>query len=469
MSILSRRKRSSDEGGFKRSARVAAITLVLALFGLQIVIAQSGALLDATFGKGGLVRTSVSGSRDMILALALAPDGSIYAGGTFRRHHQVFGVIAKYTPSGILDSTFGSKGIIVDPTILMTQAVAVQPDGKALVAGTNAGNASGGPAYVLERLNTDGSLDATFGSGGRVLDTIGPASNVIDAITLQPNGQILIGGSTLNTTVVPRKATIVNGDFALARYNSDGTVDSSFGSGGKVITDFDGLYDQVKQVVLQPDGKIIAGGEASVSDASLPGGTTGGGAVGVFGFARYNVDGSLDSSFGTGGITTATAEGAGVQMSSIALEPDGKVVAAGSTPTIPVLVRLNTDGTPDSSFGQAGQVTGPFFDDLVCGRFSLCSILLAGATDIQFQPDGTIVVLGGVGANHVFFYAISYNQDGTINTSFGTGGIIVTKFAHLGQINAVLVQADGKVVAGGDAKPVGYDFALARYNLQLSQ
>jgi uncharacterized delta-60 repeat protein len=468
MSMLSRRKRSSRNGGIKGSARPIVITLVLALFGLQIALAQSVVGLDATFGKGGRVLTELSGRFDMILAMALAPDGSIYAGGTFRRHHQTFGVVAKYTPSGSLDTTFGDKGIIVDPTLIMPVAVAVQPNGLPLVAATNSGSASGGPGFVLERLNTDGSLDATFGSGGKVLDTIGPASNIIDAITLQPNGQILIGGSTLITTIVPRKAKIVNGDFALARYNGDGTLDTSFGNGGKVTTDFAGLYDQVKQIVLQPNGQIIAAGEANVSDASLPGGTTGGGAVGVFGFARYNVDGSLDSSFGAGGKTTATASGAGVQMSSVALEPDGKIVAAGSTPTIPALVRLNADGALDSSFGQGGSVTGPVFDNLLCGKFNLCNVLVSEGSDILFEPDGTILLLGGVGTRRVYLYAVSYNSDGTLNTSFGTGGILASKFSHVGLINSLLVQPDGKVLAGGAAKPTGFEFAIARYNLQLT-
>src|SRR4029079_12955967 len=149
-------------------------------------------------------------------------------------------------------------------------------------------------------------------------------------------------------------------DFVVARYNPDGTLDRTFGSRGRVKTDFPGLAAVASSVVIQPDGKIVVAGGAFPLFTFL----------GDFKIVRYNPDGSLDESFGSGGIVTTSFPGQGSYAFSVALQPDGKIIAAGTdfvnfsseddSDTDFALERYNPDGTPDSTFGNGGQVTTDF-------------------------------------------------------------------------------------------------------------
>jgi uncharacterized delta-60 repeat protein len=453
-----------------RRAGLTVLSMVLALLGLQIGLAKPESLLDPTFGKDGRVITKLAGANNIILATALASDGSIFAAGSGKLKHRKYAVIAKYTTDGTLDPSFGQNGKITDDDMVAAQAVALQPDGMILAAGVSPGFATGGPAFALKRYTADGSADPTFGSGGIVLDSIGPAGDFIDSIVLQPNGQILIGGNTVIVVGTRKHNQAINGDFALARYNTDGSADTSFGNGGKVTTDFAGNFDSVKQILVQPNSDILAAGQAGVPASSLPGTAAPAGSVAVLGFARYNVDGSLDASFGNQGLVTVAVDNVGTQLGSVALEANGQIFAAGATDLTFALVRLNSDGSPDSSFGQGGQSFIPLLDEVGCVNFTACNAVFSGAMAISFQPDGTILIYGGIGSESVHLFALSYTQDGALNTSFGTGGILTGKFIGVGEINSLIVQPDGKVVVAGRAKIPGSrnQFALGRFTVPTS-
>src|SRR5215470_1863395 len=188
-----------------------------------------------------------------------------------------------------------------------------------------------------------GTIDPTFGTGGKVTTDFG-GSSAARTVAVQANGQILAAG-----------VAVVNGitDFALARYNSDGTLDASFGTGGIVTTafDFPGSFDRVFTVVRQPDGKFLAGGSTVVN------------VFANFALARFNANGILDASFGTGGIVT-TGFGVSAEATSAVVQADGKIVAAGFANLDGgddfALVRYNSNGTLDGSFGMGGKVTTAF-------------------------------------------------------------------------------------------------------------
>jgi len=204
-------------------------------------------------------------------------------------------------------------------------SVALQPDGKIVVAGYAGGD------FALARYNSDGALDTSFGSGGKVTTDFGGSYHPDGfSVALQPDGKIVVAG-------------YAGGDFALARYNSDGALDTSFGSGGKVTTDFGGS-DAGYSVALQPDGKIVVAGYAGLD----------------FALARYNSDGALDTSFGTGGKVTTDFSGGRDVGYSVALQPDGKIVVAGYAGVDFALARYNSDGALDTSFGSGGKVTTDF-------------------------------------------------------------------------------------------------------------
>ena len=156
----------------------------------------------------------------------------------------------------------------------------------------------------------DGDLDPTFSGDGKVTTQIGDNA-FVDAIVVQADGKIIGGGYSVNR---------VNNDFALARYNTNGSLDNTFNGDGKVITDFGGIFDKAHGLALQSDGKIIAAGETN-SDGTVD-----------FALARYNSDGSLDSNFGTDGLViTDLAGGTNDVSSSVTIQGDGKIIVAGYT------------------------------------------------------------------------------------------------------------------------------------------
>ena len=316
-------------------------------------------------------------------------------------------------------------------------AVAIQPDGKIVVVGRSRPGATYFD-YAIARYNTDGSLDASFG-GGAFLYNLFPGFATDDeayAVLIDAAGKILVLGSSRGTT----------GGFyrtGLIRFNPDGTPDASFGAGGKVISDR--AVD--KAMALQADGKIVCGGgggEAQLADYRLQ---------------RFNVDGSLDTTFGTSGFVQIDFAGSGDGVWGIAIQPDGKIVAAGRSRILGgndnfAVARLNTDGTLDPTFGSGGKVTTDFDN----------------RTDLGFavtlQPDGKIIVAGQArtDVNEFDFGLVRYNPDGSLDSAFGDNGRVRTGFGVADSAYAVKLQSNGKIVAAGVEGGVSTGFAVARYN-----
>jgi uncharacterized delta-60 repeat protein len=279
------------------------------------------------------------------------------------------------------------------------------------------------PAYAAP-----GDLDSTFGTGGKVTTDLGCCGGGANGIAIQTDGKLIAAGAS------------GAGEFALSRYNRDGTLDPTFGTGG-IVTTVNGIFDVFRAVTVQADGKIVAAG----SSCSPIGGCF------QLAIARYNSDGSLDTSFGLGGsvITTYTSS---IQAFAVAIESDGKIVAAGGTlsPLASdfILARYSSDGSLDASFGTGGFVT----TDLFGGNDR--------ATGLALQKDGKIVAVG-VGGPSFDFALARYNADGTLDTTFGSGGLVTTDFGSFQSANGVAIQSDGKIVAAGVG---GNQFAVARYN-----
>ncbi|HJQ25299.1 MAG TPA: delta-60 repeat domain-containing protein [Blastocatellia bacterium] len=429
--------------------------------------------------------------------LALVVSALLSPRGVMRRAHAA---------TGDLDPAFGNGGKVVTDLggYDSVRALAIQNDGKIIAAGTT------GSAFALARYNVGGGLDPDFGDGGKVITRLSASGLPFDrasAIILQPDGKIVAGGSAYPVNASP--------DFALARYRPDGSLDKSFGSGGKVTTDFTGFNreDEIFALAIQPDGKIVAAGYTSSPRFVLPR---------VFGLARYNPDGSLDTTFGNGGkVATISFFGSSDYnevANALAIQPDGKIVVAGFAADNFAIARLNPDGSLDVSFGSGGRTTPNFggIDEalaialkpggnlLVAGRstqgvaheklalayfdtfgggvagfgvggqlmadfFSVGSGLLGdGLNAITFQSDGKIVAAGygNVNGDGYFndFGVARYNEDGTPDSSFGSGGKVSTDFGGPHDVVlAVAVQLDGKVVAAGHTE--AGDFALARYTV----
>ena len=303
--------------------------------------------LDSNFGEKGMITTDFFGHGDFASNVAIQPDGRIIVVGSIETDNDLDAVdfaLARYKQDGSLDKSFGNGGKISTDFFGerdTASAVAIQPNGKILVVGSTRHRNS--PNFALVRYKENGSLDESFGDGGKVTTDFFGEFDEANDIALQPNGKIVVAG-------VARGEDTGAVDYALARYNEDGSLDESFGDGGKVITNYMGCHTYGADLVLQPDGKMIVTGVACND----------------FALARFNEDGSLDESFGDGGWVTTDFFRDADYASSIALERDGKIIVSGSAYITNVgqdfaLARYNEDGSIDSSFGDEGKVMTDFF------------------------------------------------------------------------------------------------------------
>jgi uncharacterized delta-60 repeat protein len=414
--------------------------------------------LDPTFGTGGIVRTDFAGNIDQANAVAVQPNGQIVAAGSSFSNSKTVEdfIVARYNANGSLDKRFGKNGKITTDffrNVDSISAIAIQPDGRIVVAGFAQLPGDGGNprVFALARYRSDGSPDPGFGNGGALTTSFGGNFAAASAVMLQPDGKIVVAGTVDFNPDVPGSGL----DFALARYNASGTLDASFGKGGKVVFDFFGSFDQANAAVLQPDGKIIVVGSASYDSLNQDIG---------FALARFNTDGSTDFGFGAGGKQITDFFGAGAQANGVVLQPDGKFVVAGTasdSATRPVasdiaLARYNSDGTLDAGFGIAGETAIPFPDSATEQGHALA-----------LSPDGKIIVVGAAFktfATPPDFAIVRYNSDGTLDTGFGSGGRKTTDIAGGTDVaQAVAIQSDGKIVAAGRAFRNNFDLTLARY------
>lgn len=458
--------------------------------------------LDLTFGIRGRVTTDFFASGS---AFAIQSDGKIVAAGSTKyysatwhysgmRYTENDFVISRFNSDGSPDATFGVGGkVTTDFSGGRDEAwaLAIQSDGKIVVAGLASiadmtvtpvpGLAIRGARWVfgLARYNSDGSLDADFGDGGKVTTNFSGNRETAMALAIQSDGRIVAAGQT---SLVDGAGPGDPGKFALARYNRDGSLDVTFGIEGKVTTDLGWMMsDWVSALAIGPDNKILAAGAAAVSESKKMNAWLDCFADWIppdldFALARYNPDGALDTSFGDGGIVTTDFGDLHDSITSLRLQPDGKIVVSGvagdDTGTGPcdldyyyfnslALARYNSNGSLDTGFGRGGTVTSKF----------------GWADSLAIQSDGRIVAAGsddnkqGIVPGRTIYTNAAYveygnkrslfrfNPDGSLDPSFGAGGKVTTDFGATG----VFIQSDGRIVAAGSDRFGDQNFVLARY------
>jgi uncharacterized delta-60 repeat protein len=435
---LTRRRSATRVGRPVRSGAVLVAAVVVGVIFSAGAQAAPGDL-DLTFSGDGKQRTNFGAGLSRAAAIVRQPDGKIVAVGTRSADGDSDFALARYNANGSLDPSFSGDGRQVTDfggDFEVANGVALQADGKIIAVGHDDGG-----NFALARYNPNGSLDTSFSGDGRQTTDLGGFSDEAYGVAVQGNGKIVAVGT--------RDAAATAFDFALARYNPNGTLDTSFSGDGKQTTVFGGAasYDIARAVALQANGKIVAGGSTDIG----------------FALARYNPNGSLDPSFSGDGKQTTDFGTDFDGATGVALQTDGKIVAAGrlgqgffADPSDFALARYNPDGSLDPSFSGDGKQTTDFGGDN------------DGASGVALQGDGKVVVVGeAVGQNFngdtlSDFALARYNPNGSLDPSFSGDGKQTTRFAGSDSANGVALQGNGKIVAVGAA--AGFGFALAGYN-----
>jgi uncharacterized delta-60 repeat protein len=426
--------------------------VISALAVLTLLVMSSSALaaagsLDATFDGDGRVITDLGSPEEGAEQLAIQPDGKIVVVASSRDQDTFVTtwVLIRYDSSGALDPTFDGDGILVVHGMTPND-VAVQSDGKIVVAGL--ANIDLGDAvatdFAVARFNPGGTPDTTFSDDGIATADFNGGEDIGLAVALQTDGKIVVVGSTA--------PNFTGRDFAIARFNDGGTLDTSFSGDGLLRMSLFGGNDRANAVAIQTNGRIVVAGETHGAFDSSD-----------FGLARFRADGRRDLSFSGDG-KLRTSFGPFDRAFDVGLQADGKIVAGGSAYGRPAgvdfaLARYTPRGRLDPTFSKDGKQRTDF----------------TGGNDeahgLVIQPNGRIVLSGSAAPPHdpddVDFGLARYRASGRLDLSFSGDGKQRTRFGtnHQDYGFDAALQADGRIVVVGSVTPLvnGYDVGLARY------
>lgn len=416
-------------------------SLLFFLASLTVANSQSGTL-DTSFGNDGIVLTEITTDHSFGDATVVQADGKILVAGYAGAPSTYQMAVARYNTDGSLDTSFGNNGTLRFPVGTAKSYVldmALQNDGKIVLGGYTYDNVSSD--FAIVRLNTDGSFDNTFGSAGiTILDDGG--RELAEVISILEDGQILIAGDK-------------DDNFAVARVNADGSLDTTFGVNGWAVTQFDTNQSWVKDIAVQNDDKIVLTGMLINGTSTFEIAT-----------ARLNADGSADNSFGTNGKVRFNIGNGNDFSEGVAVQEDGKILIGGHKWIANLdqrhdfaMVRLNANGSFDTTYGNNGISTVQIVDGSNYSR------------DMLLQPDGKAILVGFTVFQGEYDMAMMrFGTDGILDTTFGTDGTVSTDV--LGREDygtAVTLQPDGKIVFAGYSYTAQGDasFVVARYNNTL--
>jgi uncharacterized delta-60 repeat protein len=450
-------------------------------------INASDGTMDTSFDGDGVAISSGAGGVSSAPFIALQNDGRIVCGGTAMLGAPGASLLLeRFNTDGSVDASFGTNGIVTNATpagaFNEVHAIALQADGKIVTAGRT--TIATNDAYSVARFTTSGALDATFGTGGLAAFSVG-SRGFANAMVIRADGAIVVAGSAKVGT---------RGDFGVARVATDGTLDATFATGGKAMFPLSNGGDGAESVAIAPNGSVVlAGFSFNGSDSD-------------FLAARLTPLGALDTTFGTDGVVT-TGFGAGTNESAaaVSLRADGTAVVVGNTGGGTGVVRYTTSGALDATFGTSGKATpstsigtaamvtdangsmflagadGPFMS-LFAIDANAAPVASFGTVLVNFGTQGAVArgiardkngsfVLGGLWfdtidpMNRNDFAFTRVTSAGAVDTTFGNAGQVRVNLAAMDYANAIALQDDGKIVAAGTASlpdTNGLDFALIR-------
>ena len=427
--------------------------------------------LDTTFGGTGMVTTDVSPLEDRSFSVAVQPDLKVVAYGSGfsspsgpSAPNQV--EVVRYNADGSLDASFGSAGKVILGNLSTTsygKGLALQSDGKIVLVGTYYDAAKAHNDFEVVRLNANGSLDTTFGGGtGKVITAVTPYEDDATGLMLQADGKIVVEGqavtsatttTTKNRGVVTTTTTSTYG-VAILRYNADGSLDTSFGTGGKAIVSpahlLPGTPPQVDSMAIDSGGRILIVGD-------IPYLLSGSSQYYEGNILRFTAAGRLDTTFGSGGQVTMLPPGAmSSEIRDVGLQSTGKIVVVGSGSQSPSgLARYNTDGSLDTTFGTNG--------------FSPLSSRVNVWNPFVIQPDDKIVagcqpLVNGVADVNTWLMRVL--ADGTsADPTFGQGGLAEAAFGVNTLTRGMAVGPDGRIVVASSETSLTYSSPMNQFRI----
>ena len=388
--------------------------LIFCVISINLVVIAAPADLDPTFGNLGKVVSSPDGSEATFgEKMALQSDGKIVM---FGNGNDLGFIVVRYNADGSLDTTFGNNGwnsTTFEADVTTANAIDIQADGKIVVGGSvrTIVNNVVSSDFAVARFNSDGTLDTTFDGDGKITISFNDLLNnvyseYLSTIKVGSDGKIIVAGTAINSAV--------DNYFILARINANGSLDTTFGTDGKFVDQrmAGSNLDRITDLIILSDGKIVASGTI----------------ITFIGRRRvvikYGINGSREWTYSQGTSSTADREA----FNGIVLQSDGKFIAVGKRNNKVVALRINADGTEDSTFNTTA-VTPE-----------------GQAVSVALQADGKIVA--NISTNNgSSFSLIRYNTDGTLDSDFGSGGIAYTNGNEVGR--KLLIQPDGKILVGG--------------------
>lgn len=417
----------------------------------SVVRAQAGTL-DPSFGNAGLVNNFVASRSDQPNCMAIQSDGKILVGGfayydTIANHYGF--ALVRYNTNGTVDSTFNITGKVITNVNGSTNAcaykIAVAPNNKIILSGFATFGSQNKIATI--RYLPNGAIDSTFGNNGIVITAIGTMDDRCTSMLLQPDGKMLLAGITKSAPTVY--------SFAIARYDSTGTLDTTFSNDGINTTSLNGNNATSNSVAMQQDGSYYVFGSVTNITTTL------------FAMTRYLPNGNLDASFATNGIASYSPGNGFVNSGAkVIIQPDKKLLLYGNATfsglSKMVVMRLDSNAAAvDITFGSSGVASIAF------------ASLPFSASDLALQTDGKIVATGFIqNTSNKDFAVVRLQANGTLDSTFGTNGRVITTFGNNNDVPAAIaIQADEKIVVAGETTNsftnTSY-FALARYYGNIS-
>jgi len=406
-------------------------------------LAFAGGGLDKTFSKDGKVLTSLNGVEDEAVDVVITGGGRVVVAAQSTLGNGKRFYVVRYTADGRLDRSFSGDGVASArfPGFVQTRALAVQDNGRIVVGGhmlTTAGDRD----FAVARLMPNGRLDRSFsGDGRRTVGFAGDDDDLFADLAIQPNGRIVLAGQSRQ----PPNSF----DVALARLRPNGELDKQFSSNGRTTEAFSTLVDRADSVAIQDDGRIVTAGAIDV-----------GAAVFHFLVTRFRPNGNLDTSFAGDGSEITIFPGEDDQANGVAIQPNGRIVAAGFTgnafggPTEVAVARYRPNGTPDSSFAGNGMTT----------------VDVAAAAGDRAEAvaihDGRIVTAGftaSPGPSGNDFLLLRLRKGGALDPTFSGDGIKTTHFGSINEFAHALAVRGKRIVAAGYSSNGAQRIAVARY------